>query len=428
MRRLSMRKFWKHFGNGTFGLLAVLVSAPTRAVDRLVPQQYPRIQAAIDAAVDGDAVLISPGKYLELLDIGNKRITVRGIAGAEQTIIDGTFLGVVIRIGPGATRDTRIEGLTISNGRSSMSAGGILVDRGAPTIIDNIIRGNLGGWGGHGVSLFQSAALLQRNRIIQNRSIDSVSGGGGGGGIAISGTCSTPPCGATEIINNLIADNRVTRFTDGGGIYITGGVVSIIGNVISGNLATSSGGGIALSGPVQARIESNLILGNSAPRGAGVYSYSSGAHIVGNTFIMNAVGTSGAELESDSFNVNTLTLANNIIVGDGLSTLVRCPAKMPVVRYNNLYNPGGNLSNGSCSLVLGSNGNVSENPMFTADGFSLAAGSPMIDRGETALSTSLIDLLGASRILDGNGDGIDVVDMGAVEFVDQFFNNGFEEQ
>jgi hypothetical protein len=410
-------------------LLAITAANQAEATDRLVPQQYASIQGAINAAANGDMVLVSPGKYLELLDIGSKRITVRGVAGAETTVVDATFLGVALRIGSGATRQTRIEGLTISNGRSTNSAGGIVVEGGAPTIVDNIIRGNLGISNGHGVTLIDSAARLERNLITQNRSVDTVSGGGGGAGIGITGgACPPPSCAGAEIVDNQIIDNRANRFSSGGGLYITGGgVVSIVGNVISGNQSQFSGGGIQVDGFVQVRIENNLIMGNRAFQGAAINARASDVRIIGNTIIRNAVGANASEMHLDLFTGASLLLANNIVVGDGLATLVQCPTPSPLLRHNNLYNPGGTVSTGSCAGTVGNNGNVSEPPMFAADGFSLSGGSPMIDRADSALSTTPIDLLGAPRILDGNGDGVAVVDMGAVEYDDRLFGGGFEQ-
>jgi hypothetical protein len=55
-----------------------------------VPGEHPTIQGAINAATDGDTVLVSHGTYYENINFGGKNITVRGMAlMAPSTIIHG---------------------------------------------------------------------------------------------------------------------------------------------------------------------------------------------------------------------------------------------------------------------------------------------------------------------------------------------------
>jgi len=84
--------------------VAVLVSmafvAPALAVDRLVPSQYPTIQAAVDAAVNGDVIRVAPGTYNERVTVNNKSIAIRGEMGkAAQTIISSSLDGAVLSMG-----------------------------------------------------------------------------------------------------------------------------------------------------------------------------------------------------------------------------------------------------------------------------------------------------------------------------------------
>ncbi len=45
---------------------------------RLVPQDYPTIQSAVDAADPGDLVLIDRGVYLEEVEVTTPGLTIRG--------------------------------------------------------------------------------------------------------------------------------------------------------------------------------------------------------------------------------------------------------------------------------------------------------------------------------------------------------------
>ena len=55
-----------------------------------VPGEYPTIQAAVDAAVAGDLVLVAEGTYKEAVDVTTADITIRGV-DRNKVILDGEF-------------------------------------------------------------------------------------------------------------------------------------------------------------------------------------------------------------------------------------------------------------------------------------------------------------------------------------------------
>src|SRR3989338_3488524 len=102
---------------------------------------FTTIQGAINAAINGDTVLVSPGTYNETINFYGKAITVKGAKCASQTIIDGGGLGTVVYFGSGEGNNSVLDGFTIKGG-SAMYGGGIRAINSSPIIKNNIITGN----------------------------------------------------------------------------------------------------------------------------------------------------------------------------------------------------------------------------------------------------------------------------------------------
>src|SRR3989338_3865864 len=102
---------------------------------------FTTIQGAINAAINADTVLVSPGTYNETINFYGKAITVKGAKCASQTIIDGGGLGTVVYFGSGEGNNSVLDGFTIKGG-SAMYGGGIRAINSSPIIKNNIITGN----------------------------------------------------------------------------------------------------------------------------------------------------------------------------------------------------------------------------------------------------------------------------------------------
>jgi hypothetical protein len=94
----------------------VLAQTPLAvAADLLVPSMYSSIQGAVNAAVDGDRVVLAPGTYNEQVTIDNKSITITSSGGPGVTKIDRAGAGGTVFYVPGnADKLVTIEGLTLT--------------------------------------------------------------------------------------------------------------------------------------------------------------------------------------------------------------------------------------------------------------------------------------------------------------------------
>src|SRR5678815_3250815 len=80
-------------------LLAVAggFAVETRADTLIVPDQYPTVQAAIDAAASGNVVQVRPGTYAEALSIEGKSLVIEGLGG-QPVIAPGSMAkGILAR-------------------------------------------------------------------------------------------------------------------------------------------------------------------------------------------------------------------------------------------------------------------------------------------------------------------------------------------
>jgi hypothetical protein len=114
-----------------------LAGVPALALAELrVPQDYKTIQEAIDAASQGDTILIDPGTYVENLRVDKRGLTIRG-TDPEQVIIQAKFPDLpVVTI---RERNVALLGLTLTGGQQ-----GVKVEPRAdnPTLSNLVVRSN----------------------------------------------------------------------------------------------------------------------------------------------------------------------------------------------------------------------------------------------------------------------------------------------
>ena len=114
------------------------------AVIHHVPGQFQDIQTAVNAALEGDTVMIAEGTYTGVgfmdIELTGRNIVITSESGPDECILDMQSLGRALYIHDGETNATVIEGLTIrrgitfNSGTHRRQGGGMLIDNASPTI------------------------------------------------------------------------------------------------------------------------------------------------------------------------------------------------------------------------------------------------------------------------------------------------------
>ena len=171
-----------------------------------VPGDFPTIQAAIDAATNGDEVEVHPGTYNENINLLGKAITVRSADGAGVTTIDASGSGTVVTCDSREGADTVLDGFTITGGDAS-GGGGMRNSGSSPTVTNCTFSGNSAD---AGAGMYNSNSNpTVTNCIFSGNSASSGSGFGGGGMVNFLGSNPT-------VTNCIFSGNSVG--TVGGGM------------------------------------------------------------------------------------------------------------------------------------------------------------------------------------------------------------------
>ena len=278
-------------------LLLTVALAP--AATRLVPDEYATIQAAIDAAVDGDVVIIAPDTYTgdgnRDIDFHGKAITVRSENGPENCIIDcnGTrtepHRGFYFHSGEDA--DSILSGLTITNGYADYG-GAIYCISSSPTLTNCIFVNNTAQYWEDYVSStgFEDPEPMVNDgngvHIMIPPPLPEWRGQGGG----IYCRTSNP-----TLTNCQFTDNFSYR--NGGGMYnYYNSNPRLINCRFSGNFVNSgigSGGGIDNRSSSSPTLRNCTFSANSALYGGAMRNSSSSPSLFNCIFNGNSVGWSG---------------------------------------------------------------------------------------------------------------------------------------
>ncbi|MGA1979791.1 MAG: hypothetical protein ABSG99_04390 [Sedimentisphaerales bacterium] len=348
----------------TIFLMLVILATCARGAELPVPGEFPTIQSAINAAVNGDTVIVAPGTYTgdgnRDIDFLGKAITVRSIKPDDPNIVAATIIdcngtesdphrGFYFHSGEDA--NSIVDGFTITNGYAPYG-GGIGAATPSrhpprPTINNCIISGNSADSFGGGI--YGCNGPITNCTITGNVALHCSEGGG-------VASCRGP------ITNCTITDNSA---------YMGGGVASCQGPItnctITGNSAYYDGGGLyRCVGPI-----TNCIISNNDARifGGGLASCSN----VTNCTIIGNIAELNEDFDHDSYGggISEGRKATNCIIRDNWPDQVH----NSTVTYSNVQDgwPGeGNIDTDPCFVQPGywdSNGTPADsNDDFWVDG------------------------------------------------------------
>ena len=385
-----------------------------------------QIQAAIDAAQDGDTIVVPRGTYYENLNFRGKSITLKSenpedLGVVESTIIDGGGRDSVIRIENGEA-NAIVMGLTLTNGsgrtiEGKSYGGGIYVSNSVATLNNNIISSNRAVYGG-GIYIGGASAV----NVTQNKVLDNITEwyvyGNYGGGIyldggshaftenTIEGNTTTNGAGGGVYIrngshiitDNIIMNNKTNTALDahGGGMYIVFGSHNISNNAISGNTADRSGGGLYMAGDGNHTISNNTISNNIADLyGGGLVLQGGGVYEVSGNLVSENTGNYGGGIYSE---LNYSAQTNKLI-------------SLNVIQGNNAIEGGGiySLKGG---LVI-TNNDISGNSADNGGGIFMYSEDSMISNNRICNNTAI----------NGNGGGLYIISSSNVELTQNIFEN-----
>ena len=395
-----------------------------------MPDDFPTIQGALNAAANGDTIIVRAGLFTERIDFLGKAVILTSEEGPATTTIDGAELGSVVTFQSGETAATILNGFTITNGQAS-NGGGISCIGSSPTITKNVITANTALLIGAGVYCENSSPTISENDISGNRTDDR---GGGIGCELVSAPAITENrieenaaryCGggvncdhgaAPLISGNLFRGNAADAF--GAAILADEAAPVITSNRFYENIARQSGGAVYMH-ESNCRIDNNLLVGNEAILFGGgiVIDGPSKATLSNNTIVGNRAGIYGGGLHlwdaSVTTVVNTILWKNSASNGPQISLLLWTRPPTLNIDYSDVEDgPALVFLESGCVVNWGSS-MIDSDPRFVdaaGEDFHLTILSPCRDAGAGSIVTEPLDFEGDPRIALGN------VDMGADEF------------
>ena len=273
------------------------------------PCTFETIQAAVDAATNGDTVRIAAGIFAENVDITGKNLTIDGgynstctTLTASTTQIQASVAGSVVDVS--GTSVLTLRNLDLSGG-TLVGAGMDVLGSSRVTLSNTDIHNNNSGTTGGGIYLGSTSVITFTNDSDIYNNTATI-----GGGAIVYGTLYGFMSTSDVYLNSAV---------NGGGIAVSGGTVVLDNSDVVANTASDLGGGFYLTGGGVITLTNSTFVGESNPccqsaaNGGGIYASGSSIFLEdGSTTVANNTATNnggGLYLVNDS----TLTVSGSSI-------------------------------------------------------------------------------------------------------------------
>ncbi|MHC4535022.1 MAG: phosphotriesterase family protein [Planctomycetota bacterium] len=284
---------------------------------------FGNIQAGIDAADDGDTVLVAPGEYVitEPITFRGKAITMLSEAGPDETTIRmgreaDPERGSVVVFENNETNVSVLDGFTITEGTGIFvpsegirAGGGIAFDASSGTIRNCTIVQNRAEYSG-GLAVYSGASAILINCAIEKNTAKN----SGGVGVIFGSSATLTNC----IIEGNSATG-VTMWVDGFG----GGLgcaydssLTLTSCTITGNSAGISSGGVFCGSDSSVTVTHCTITSNTSQRYCGVLECAHGTAILSNCLIARNTGAWNGGALGCVWSDSSMTISNCTIWGN----------------------------------------------------------------------------------------------------------------
>ncbi len=370
------------------------------------------------AGSGSDEVVLPENSLIELnnalstisneLTVSCNNSTISRAKGASDFPIVDTDFGANLTLNDCVITSGRSSSETSNNG------GGIKSFYGDLTINRSQIIGNQGG----GIYSYNSNVNINYSTIANNF-------GNSGSNRFAAGVTFTG--GNIEINDSTISNNATYGGAKGGGVYVRNSYfyqarLEVTNSTISGNSSESGAGGVHQNSiyyylnQTDSRVTLSMVTmvnNSTSGNGGGIFN-NDGRITVGQSLISGNFGGLGNEIVSTD--IYGMVLGNYNLLGlngdDGtFGVIIDNQSSDAIIQETNLSD-------------------VIETELKDNGGFNLThklqPDSPGIDFIPEASCANSFDQTGTMRPIDGDGDGAADCDVGAVEYTDLIFRNGFD--